>query len=685
MLGTDQLLESWRSRPSLVTFSNAIFKGPFLNSGLKEKQIILDPHYSTDMDTMRNDPALYIWRTEQDKKEARARILAKRVKELVNSDIQVHHKECDKETAKITYRDVAVLCYSNGECNSVASALRKIGVPASCEEDNLMQCMEVYLLKTILLFMQNPSDKLLRAELAMMLGDLTTEEILKDRIGYLASLGQKKNDDKWMDPQSGHSFAANIVEMNEFTQRYQRLSIYDTVVAIREELDLDNIVEKWGDATQRKHNLSTVINIAKAYDDMCCQMGLGSSITGFINFLTITKPENKTDNAANTVKVLTYHRAKGLEWPVVILYQLWKEFDKEKDLAKLKFRGVNVFEKDNQPTDVFDRERYITLFPAGIGGTGNSDLPELMFAAILDHPLFDVIQSQSREEALRLLYVGVTRAKDILVSLTAVTNDDCYCKWPHSLGIGDGDASKPFGDGYGEILEDLMESTHQNDENEMSAQYRQVDKKPGINDAEPLFLSPSTIDKFPDSFTKSQRVAESEERIIDMTMFAGEPSDAIKGSCIHDIFASYIPGDDEGNLRRVSSTLENYGFTNRLLAQKEKIIDSIKWLYDFLTSSYGPATRIEQEYPLLYPLPEKQILRGEMDLLWFFNNKDGQEQCVLVDYKTFPGKRSELEAHTEKYYAQLSAYHAALTNNGITVADTLVYYPVQAHVRRLLK
>jgi multidrug resistance efflux pump len=56
-----------------------------------------------------------------------------------------------------------------------------------------------------------------------------------------------------------------------------------------------------------------------------------------------------------------------------------------------------------------------------------------------------------------------------------------------------------------------------------------------------------------------------------------------------------------------------------------------------------------------------------------------------VDYKSFPGKRSELEAHTEQYYAQLSAYHKALTDAGIDVKDTLVYYPVQGHVRKLLK
>ena len=682
MLGTDQLLESWRSRPALVDFSNKVFLAPFLASNLKEKQIVLEPHFSAKMDTMGTEPALYVWRTEQDKNEARARMLAAKIQELVESGLKVHHKACDKETEPIRYRDIAVLCESNSACNTVAMALRKIGLPASCEERNLIQCLEVHLLKTILLLMQNPSDKLLRAELAMMLEDATTEEILKDRIQYVSELDGEN--DHWMDKDSGHPYADKIAQLNSFVKRYQRLSIYDTVVAIREELDLDNIVAKWGDATQRKHNLSSVVNLAKAYDDMCRQMGLGSSILGFIRYLTITKPQNKPDNAANTVKVLTYHRAKGLEWPVVILYQLWRKVDDNKELAEREFRGLNVLVDEDPETDVFNRGRHIVLFPFGIGGNGS--LPALMQTSIENTLLFQALKRRAKEEALRVLYVGVTRAKDILVSFTSKKQNggESISEWPKGLGIGNGESACPFGDGYEEILEELMESIYTNAAARVLT-YNQTLNEPNLNEARPLNISPSKLESFPDSFNENIFAGESPERIIDMTMFAGEDSDAVKGTCIHNIFASFQYGDLEGNLQRITATLENFGFPNRLRAQKERIIESANWLHEFLTSAYGPATRIEKEYPLLYPLPTGQILRGEMDLLWFYQAEDGKEKCVLVDYKSFPGKRSELEAHTEQYYAQLSAYHKALTEAGIDVEDTLVYYPVQGHVRKLLK
>jgi len=696
MLGTDQLLQSWRSRPSLVDFSNRIFLKPFQTSGLKDKQITLEAHHTPKTDTMGDEQALYIWRTATDKTADRAQMLAAQIKRLLDSGCKVHHKECDKETSMITYRDIAVLCFSNEECNRVASILRQLGLPASCEETNLMQCLEVYLLKTLLLFVQHPSDKMLRAELAILLCDASTEEILKDRIDYVNRHYSREDKawDRWMDDTTDHRHADAISRLQQQTRRYQSLSIHDAVVAIHEEFDLDNVVQKWGDATQRRHNLSTVVSMAKAYDDMCQQMGIGSSIIGFINYLTITKPDNKTDNAADTIKVLTYHRSKGLEWPVVILCHLWRDFVDDKEIAKKKFCGVNVREVEGQQNDIFHCHYYINLFPSG-AGPSSSSMPEMMFEAITgktdekyNMPLFGDLHSQTYEEALRLLYVGVTRAKDILVSLTSKkdtkTGGEAPSLWPQKLGIGNGLSNAPFGTGYNETLVELASPSQEEKDNAVP-QYRQTTNKPVINEAPLLSLSPSTISSFDDAFHKNVQVAESGERIIDWAMFKGEQSDAVKGSCIHNIFASYKPGDDVGNLQRVEQTLSNYGFTNTQSSQRERLIASIQWLYDFLTRAYGKATRIQQECPLLYPLPTGQILRGEIDLQWYYLDNDCKEKCVLIDYKTFPGRRDELEGHTEKYYAQLSAYHSALSAAGVAVADTLIYYPVQAHVRRLMK
>lgn len=665
MLGTDQLLESWRSRPALVKFANKVFLKPFTDSGLKEKQITLEPHFE-NADTLGEDQVLYTWKLIGNNKSTRANQLAIAIKELLDSKRQVHRDMCNEPTSNIEYRDIAVLCRNNSDCQDVATALRKNGLPTSCEETKLMQTIEVYLIKTLLLFIQNPSNKMLRAELAILLDDATTEAILIDRFKYVVD-NRKEDDvwDKWMDTNS------TITNIREFTNRYKNLSVYDTVVALCEELSISNFIEKWGDVSQRQRNISTVISMAKAYDDMCVQMGLGSSISGFVNYISTTKPNSKSDNSANTIKVLTYHKAKGLEWPVVILNQLEKD---NKETTR-KVCGVNVCENDENE-DIFSRKHYINLLPSGIDGNGST--PTLMEDNIKKLPMYDVLQKQNNEESLRLLYVGVTRAKDVLISLTSENE----CKWINSIGVNDTDTNHPWGKEHGAIC---VEHSDTYDGYIETVKYHPLTSKPSLNDA-PLFsLSPSTIKAFSNSFTNNKECGSANERIIDMNVFEGETSDAIKGTCIHNIFACYKPNSIAESMQMASQTLVNFGFNNISTEQVTKIIDSIKWLYDFLTKNYGSPIRIERECPLQYPLSTGQVLKGEIDLLWYFKAQDGNEKCVLIDYKTFPGKCSELEAHTQQYYTQLSAYYAALTGAGINIADALIYYPVQGQVRKLLK
>ena len=79
-------------------------------------------------------------------------------------------------------------------------------------------------------------------------------------------------------------------------------------------------------------------------------------------------------------------------------------------------------------------------------------------------------------------------------------------------------------------------------------------------------------------------------------------------------------------------------------------------------------------------LPDCSTLRGEMDLLWHYTDDNG-EHCILIDYKTYRGV--DLNAHSKTYYAQLSAYKAALENAGYDVTHTLIYYPVHCKVHEL--
>ena len=117
----------------------------------------------------------------------------------------------------------------------------------------------------------------------------------------------------------------------------------------------------------------------------------------------------------------------------------------------------------------------------------------------------------------------------------------------------------------------------------------------------------------------------------------------------------------------------------------EKVIFSIEQLYAWLEKTYGKPYIIKHEEPFIQPLPG-QVVHGEIDLLWYTSEKE----CVLIDFKNFPGSKAVIttpgeknEHYAGKYAAQLKAYRDVLESSGLTVKDALIYYSVMGCVVRL--
>ena len=147
------------------------------------------------------------------------------------------------------------------------------------------------------------------------------------------------------------------------------------------------------------------------------------------------------------------------------------------------------------------------------------------------------------------------------------------------------------------------------------------------------------------------------------------------GTYIHDFFAIFRSGDNEFNKEMAQHVIKGYGLYDQLFGSINDIIQSAEWLYKELQQKFPQTAtdEVKTEVPFQLTLDTEQTLRGEMDLLWFYTDDQGQH-CVLIDYKTFPGV--DYDAHTKSHYPQLSAYAHVLREAGIDVTHTFVYYPV---------
>ena len=103
-------------------------------------------------------------------------------------------------------------------------------------------------------------------------------------------------------------------------------------------------------------------------------------------------PTLGTAQAAEGVQIMSIHRSKGLEFPVVILADLQRSFNRQ-DLN----RPVLVHPELGLGTDRVDRERHIR------------------YATISKEALALRLEREAKAEEMRILYVAMTRAKEKLI------------------------------------------------------------------------------------------------------------------------------------------------------------------------------------------------------------------------------------------------------------------------------
>ena len=100
----------------------------------------------------------------------------------------------------------------------------------------------------------------------------------------------------------------------------------ETVARVLNDIGIREVIAGWGrdavKAAQRQRNLDAFLNLAVEYENYCESQHEAATLTGFLFWVQNPhSPEldlQPTVTTGDAVHVLTYHKAKGLEWPVVV-------------------------------------------------------------------------------------------------------------------------------------------------------------------------------------------------------------------------------------------------------------------------------------------------------------------------------------------------------------------------------
>jgi ATP-dependent helicase/nuclease subunit A len=757
------LAQSRRSRPELVRLTSRLFATAFDRQGIPASRVTLTPE--PDVEPAGLGPIVERWRWDADNQAQDRAALAIAVRDfLADPEARVRDRE-SAAPRRVRAGDVAVLCHTNATCAALARELAGLGVRAVLPRTKLLATAEAQLLLAGLRLFVDPRDTLAAVQLARLVtfpadGDAWLDAVLArddevdgtaDRRGDLARApaasassrprrdggqlalpfvasgtpragapapsgassggvsglgrpGQRVSDDprprapRFADLELVQRIAAARAAM----PYAGALTAFD---AVARALDLRERCLEWGDAATRLANLDALRAHAAVYADICAAEGAGCTPAGLVAaFIELAADELDTQailRDEDAVVISTWHSAKGLEWPVTVLF----DGDFHDRTSAL---GIEVV-SDRAAFDLADplAGRWLRFWPVPYHpqqkkAPFHQRLQETQVTA--------AIEEREARQALRLLYVGWTRARDrlvlaarkgrLLVGALDHLRDDAGPLLadppvskepaPTTVAASDEASGRPSVEdltvawGGASVCVRVRESTLST-----SLSAPTVEAGVGYDAAGPRAHAAATViassaeDGSPDVAALAEgplagagdgRQGGPAEQIGERLVLTGNPDMAHLGEALHRFFAADRPDFTTETRREIArGLLERWqvGFA----LEPDAVLRAADAFHSWVERRW-PGAQWHREWPLLHRLAGGTVVRGTSDLVLAH---DGAH--VVIDHKSFPGSALQAVERAVGFSGQLRAYAAAVAAaTGTSVSGCFIHLPVSGIV-----
>lgn len=723
-----QLFKNFRSRSNILDFTNLVFEDimsrelgnieynqdEYLNLGANF-ETIQNQDYKTELEILdlseENDD---IWKTDEEETEEEqekvedvvleARFVARKIKELIDDKYQI----IDKKTGRrdIQYKDIAILLRtSSGVANVYEKEISELEIPVySDSSSQYLQSVEIETIMSLLRIINNPMQDIpLVTVMRSPIGNFTDNELIEIRMAdrnssfYEALLKS--------DLEKAHRFLALLKELRE-DEEYMTLD--EWIWNIYTKTGYMNYVNLMPNGALRVSNLRMLFERAKQYEEASFK-----GLYNFINFIDKIKFNQEDLKAAkiigeneNVVRIMTIHKSKGLEFPVVILAGVGKQFN---------FRDLNgkiLLDQDlGMGPQYIDSDRYIE------------------FKTLAKKALAIKAKNEAISEEMRILYVALTRAKEKLIivgrqkdvnkkmsekqkllEIYSTIDDNkinpyllqkykTYLDWLELIYLKEGVAntknlftvninkrektSVKIENEVEDISKKIIEESNKNNDEQEKEKIKEI-----LN----WQYKHQSIEGIPTktSVSKLKEEREQEIQITQEPKFINEEvktklTGAQKGTLIH-LCLQKMRETEEYNLEKITELVEGLKDKEIITEIEAQNIDKEKLLEytnSQLWTELKQAKEIHKEHPFYINIKASRIynqinkeddedilVQGVIDL--FFIDKD--DKLILVDYKTdYVQHENEL---VEKYKGQLDLYKEALEQSLDKKVDRMCIYSV---------
>lgn len=349
---------------------------------------------------------------EETKIELEARMVGKRILEMVG-----HERVLDKETNQyrfVEYRDIVILFRTVSRwAETFSTVLSTMGIPAfSTSSTGYFSTLEIQTILSYLQIIDNPRQDIpLTAVLHSPISHLSGEELAKirgkdkKRSFYDACMAYGEEGEEEIQEKLHHFFK----QLMEFRKKVPYTPMHELLWDILDKTGYGDYLAAMPGGDQRKANVEMLVEKAIAYES--------TSYRGLFNFIryieNIRKYQVDFGEASingendNTVRIMSIHKSKGLEFPIVFVSALGKSFNQQDSRSKIALHpdlGVGI--------------DYVNI-------QLRTKTPTLLKKVIQRR-----VQEENQGEELRVLYVAFTRAKEKLILTGSITKlEEKLEKW----------------------------------------------------------------------------------------------------------------------------------------------------------------------------------------------------------------------------------------------------------------
>ncbi len=423
-----QLFKNFRSREEILDFSNLIFskimteelgelnytEEEYLNLGasyektwqnLKTEIDILKIEDEENEDEQEeNYEEENSEHDEQEEKERledielEARFVANRIKQLIENKFQIYDVK-KKEKRNIRYKDIVVLLRSTRETAPIfEKEILKIGMPVfSDSSSEYLESIEIQTIMNLLKIINNPLQEIpLVATMRSHIGGFTDNELVEIRLSdkydnfYNTLLKAKKD----VSPQLRKKINTFLENLEMWRKEQEYLSLDELIWKIYDDTGYYNYVGLMSNGNLRQANLKILFERAKQ-----CESISFKGLFNFINYIEKIKTSSKDMDSAkvigendDVIRIMSIHKSKGLEFPIVFLSGTGKQFN------------------------LMDLNKKILLHPEiGIGVKYIDYERQIEYDTLSKKAMKNQIKIETLSEEMRILYVALTRAKEKII------------------------------------------------------------------------------------------------------------------------------------------------------------------------------------------------------------------------------------------------------------------------------